>query len=401
MSIDNDYVNYFITVKTSINFKAVKTDSEAHNFRRKTFDYIKKDLTRKNEYWVGDKISDRSRSIEAYCKEKSGRKLQKNALPIREAVVVIKENTTMRDLHKLSKRLEEELGIRIFQIAIHRDEGHYDKDSKEWKPNFHAHLVADWQDLETGKTLKHQSFHYSKMQDITAECLEMDRGVSRSKGRLEAIEFKIQKKEEELLLLNNRITEMKTEFNSKKFEHLIIKENDFLGFSKIKTDKTIENYGRVFKSYNTELLKNKEILQSKTKIITELQQKNIKLTKEVSLLKNKLSGILSNITAYTNEKDIYFNSVKDTIIKAIQFEKFKQPKLFDTTKEKIIAIVDNICKKVSEENNIPFSSLEEIFKNPDSSLEIFSLLNFDNHGVQYNTEDVPVQQKRKKIKRSQ
>ncbi|MDR4952246.1 hypothetical protein REB14_08685 [Chryseobacterium sp. ES2] len=394
-------MDYFIAVKTSINFKAVKTDSEAHNFRRKTFDYIKKDLTEKNEYWVENKISDRFRSIEAYCKDKSGRKLQKNALPIREAVVVIKENTTMQDLHKLSKRLEEELRIRIFQIAIHRDEGHYDKDSKEWKSNYHAHLIADWQDLETGKTLKHQSFHYSKMQDITAECLEMDRGISGSRGRLEAIEFKIQKKEEELLLLNNRITEMKAELNSKKFEDFIVKENNFLGFRKIKTDKTIENYERVFKSYNTELLKNKEILQSKTKIITELQQKNIELTKEVSLLKNKLSSVLSNITVYTNEKEIYFNSVKDTIIKAIQFEKFKQPKLFDTTKEKIIAIVDSICKKVSEENNIPFSSLEEIFKNPDSSLEIFSLLNFDNHGIKYNTENIQVQQKRKNIKRPQ
>ncbi|WP_227941652.1 hypothetical protein [Chryseobacterium sp. X308] len=322
-------------------------------------------------------------------------------MPIREAVVVIKENTTMQDLHKLSKRLEEELKIRIFQIAIHRDEGHYDKDSKEWKPNYHAHLVADWQDLETGKTLKHQSFHYSKMQDITAECLEMDRGVSGSKGRLEAIEFKIQKKEEEFLLLNNKITEIKATLNSKKFEDLIVKEDDFLGFSKIKTDKTIENYERAFKSYNTELLKNKETLQSKTKIITELQQKNIELTKEVSLLQNKLSTILSNTTAYTNEKDIYFDSVKDTIIKAIRFEKFKQPKLFDTTKEKVISIVDRICKKASEENNIPFSSLEEIFKNPDSSLEIFSLLNFDNHGTKYNTEDIQVQQKRKKIKRSQ
>ncbi|WP_241280131.1 hypothetical protein [Chryseobacterium cucumeris] len=307
----------------------------------------------------------------------------------------------MQDLHKLSKRLEEELRIRIFQIAIHRDEGHYDKDSKEWKPNYHAHLVADWQDLETGKTLKHQSFHYSKMQDITAECLGMDRGVSGSKGRLEAIEFKIQKKEEELLLLNNRITEMRAELNSKKFKDLIVKENDFLGFSKIKTDKTIENYERVFKSYNTELLKNKEILQSKTKIITELKQNNIELTKEVSLLKNKLSFILSSVTVYTNEKEIYFNSVKDTIMKAIQFEKFKQPKLFDTSKEKIIAILDSICKKVSEKNNIPFSSLEEIFKDTNSSLEIFSLLNFNNVGIHYNTEDIPVHQKRKNIKRSQ
>jgi hypothetical protein len=384
-------------VKTSINFKAVKTDSEAHNFRKKTFDYIKKDLTGKNEYWVENKISDRVKSIETYCKEKSGRKLQKNAMPIREAVVVIKENTTMQDLHKLSKRLEEELKIRIFQIAIHKDEGHYNKDSKEWKPNYHAHLVADWQDLVTGKTLKHQSFHYSKMQDITAECLEMERGVSGSIGRLEAIEFKIQKKENELILLNSKVAQMKEELKSKKFADLIVKENDFLGFSRIKTDKTIENYERAFKSYNTELLKNKEILQSKSKIITELQQKNIGFNKEVSLLKNKLSSILSNIAVYSNEKETYFNSVKNTIIKKIQFEKFKQPKLFDTTKDKLITIIDRICKKVSEENNIPFSSLEEIFKNPDSSLEIFSLLNIGDHRMQY-IEDIPVQQKKKKDK---
>ena len=55
-------------------------------------------------------------------------------------------------------------------------------------------FVADWQDYETGKTLKHQSYHYSKMQDLTAECLNMERGISGSKGRLEAIEFKIQQR---------------------------------------------------------------------------------------------------------------------------------------------------------------------------------------------------------------
>jgi hypothetical protein len=121
-------------------------------------------------------------------------KITEKCNAIREAVVVIKENTTMQDLHNLSKRLEEELKIRIFQIAIHKDEGHYDKDTKEWKPNYHAHLVADWQDLQTGKTLKHQSFHYSKMQDLAAECLEMERGISGSLARLEAVEFKIKKK---------------------------------------------------------------------------------------------------------------------------------------------------------------------------------------------------------------
>jgi len=202
-------------MKTSINFKAVKSDSETHNFRRKSFDYIRKDLTPKNEYWQEQKIADRLQKIETYCKEKSGRKLQKNAIPIREAVVVIKENTTMQDLHNLSKKLEEELKIRIFQIAIHKDEGHYDKDTKEWKPNFHAHLVADWQDLQTGKTLKHQSFHYSKMQDLAAESLGMDRGRSGSQARLEAIDYKIKMKEEDLRILEKRETEIIAAIESK------------------------------------------------------------------------------------------------------------------------------------------------------------------------------------------
>ena len=258
-------------MKTSINFKVVKSDSETHNFRKKTFDYIRKDLTPKNEYWMEQKIADRIQKIEAYCKEKSGRKLQKNAMPVREAVVVIKEDTTMLELQNLAKRLEEELDIRVFQIAIHKDEGHTDKDTKEWKPNYHAHLVADWQDLKTGKTLKHQSFHYSKMQDLTAECLNMERGISGSRGRLEAIEFKIQQKEEDLKVLEERYDLMKSEMGSKKSEELIVKENDFLGFKKIKTDKTIENYEKAFRTYKSTILKNKADLESKSKQIIRLR----------------------------------------------------------------------------------------------------------------------------------
>ncbi|WP_090024925.1 hypothetical protein [Chryseobacterium oleae] len=65
-------------MKTSVNFKAVKIDSEARNFRRKTFDYIRKDLTGKNEYCVENKISDRFKSIEVYYKEKSRKNNQSN-----------------------------------------------------------------------------------------------------------------------------------------------------------------------------------------------------------------------------------------------------------------------------------------------------------------------------------
>jgi len=386
-------------MKTSINFKAVKSDSEAHNFRKKTFDYIRKDLSSKNEYWSEEKISNRLQKIESYCKKKSGRKLQKNAMPIREAVVVIKEDTTMQDLHQLSKRLEEELQIRIFQIAIHKDEGHFDKESKEWKPNYHAHLVADWQDLQTGKTLKHQSFHYSKMQDITAECLGMERGVEGSKGRLEAVEFKIQKKEEELSLLNERISAIKSELSSKKFEDLIVKESDFLGFKKIKTNQTLDNYKKAFKTYNLQLSKNKQELEFKNRLITELQSKNIELKKEISILKKKFSTVLSNRTIYSSEKIKYLDSVKNTLIKTLQFEKTKLPQLFTGSKEKLIAVINDVCKKVSNDNNIPSSSFEEIFKDSESISQILSILNFGNSEINYNSEQIPLLHKKKKQRR--
>ena len=366
-------------MKTSINFKAAKSDSEIHNFRKKSFDYIRKDLTPKNQYWMEQKIADRLLKIESYCKEKSGRKLQKNAMPVREAVVVIKENTTMQDLHNLSKRLEEELKIRIFQIAIHKDEGHYDKDTKEWKPNYHAHLVADWQDLQTGKTLKHQSFHYSKMQDLAAECLEMERGISGSLARLEAVEFKIKKREEDLKILEERYNEIKTELESKKSEDLIVKESDFLGFQKIKTDKTIENYKKAIKTNNIQLLKNKTELEFKEKQIAELKTKIESLKKEVFLFKSKNSALLTNETFFAVEKKKYLESVENTLKKAILQESIKIPNLQNLNdterKDKMIEILE----KISKDNNIPISAFEEVFGDSKKSAQFFKILSRENN----------------------
>ncbi|MCT3805398.1 hypothetical protein HZQ57_11310 [Elizabethkingia anophelis] len=385
-------------MKTSINFKAVKSDSETHNFRKKTFDYIRKDLTSKNEYWIEQKIADRIQQIEAYCKEKSGRKLQKNAMPVREAVVVIKEDTTMLELQNLAKRLEEELNIRIFQIAIHKDEGHTDKDTKEWKPNYHAHLVADWQDFETGKTLKHQSYHYSKMQDLTAECLNMERGISGSKGRLEAIEFKIQQKEEDLKVLEERFKTMKSEMTSKKSEELIVKENDFLGFKKIKTDKTIANYEKALRTYKSAILKNKRELEFKSKQIIELNTQVDDLRKQVHLFKNKNAALLTNPIVFASEKKKYLDSVINIIEREIKFSRFRSPHLDRTDKQKLISEMEKIAQKISQENTVPFSAFNEIFKDTEMVNQLFSLLQFGNISANYEAEDIPIQNKRKRKK---
>jgi len=369
-------------MKTSINFKPVKSDSENHNYRKKTFDYIRKDLTPKNEYWVQESIKVRLEKIENYCKEKSGRKLQKNAIPIREAVVVIKENTTLHELHLLAKKLEDELKIRVFQIAIHKDEGHFDKDTKEWKPNYHAHLVADWQDIETGKTLKHQGFHYSKMQDITAECLGMERGVSGGRQRLEALEYKIQKKEEELKELNLKIDNIKKQFTSNKSNDIIVTKADFLGFRKIETDKTIENFETLLKTYNVEAFKAKDLISKKDDLLQSLNQEVTLLKNYINTLKKRNSLMLVNIDVLKAERIKYLNEIKFTLERKIESFRFSQFYPKSTSIEKLNSDMDAICRKMSKENSIPIDAFEEIFKNEKMNKQLYSLLQFGNKNEQ-------------------
>ncbi|MBP1167632.1 CII-binding regulator of phage lambda lysogenization HflD [Chryseobacterium sp. PvR013] len=295
----------------------------------------------------------------------------------------------------MAKRLEDELKIRVFQIAIHKDEGHTDKVTKEWKPNYHAHLVADWQDLETGKTLKHQSFHYSKMQDLTAECLNMERGISGSRGRLEAIEFKIQQKEEDLKVLEERFNTMKSEMSLTKSEGLVVKENDFLGFKKIKTDKTIANYEKAFRSYRSTIQKNKTELESKSKQITELNTKVIYLQKQVHLFKNKNAVLLSDPTVFASEKKKYLDSVSNILEREIKFKRYRFPIVDRYDRDTLISEMGKIAEKLSEENNIPFSAFTEIFKDSENSVRFLSLLRFGNQNLNYNNEDIPIEKKKR------
>lgn len=174
--------------KASINFKAVKANSKVHNERLSELDYVYSDLSQNNEVWKSDEIHSRQQHIEQLCKELSGRKMQKNATPIREAVVNLNANHSMADLKELAKQLKEQKGVECFQIFIHRDEGKSRQDL-----NYHAHMVFDWQDKMTGKMKRLNKLDMSQIQTIVAESLHMERGELKensNRQRLEPVEFK-------------------------------------------------------------------------------------------------------------------------------------------------------------------------------------------------------------------
>lgn len=125
--------------KTSINVRACNIGSaERHNLRSKELDYIRPELTHRNEQWVERSIPEVHQDIAEKYKATTGQGLQKKATPIREGVVVIQEDTTIGQLRELADRLEQRFGVHTFQIYTHKDEGAavWNGLENEWKPNY-------------------------------------------------------------------------------------------------------------------------------------------------------------------------------------------------------------------------------------------------------------------------
>jgi hypothetical protein len=183
--------------KTSIHVRPITPSSEEHNQRLKPLDYVKKELSQENSSLVTSSIAETLKEIKANYRATVKQKMQKDATPIREAVVVLDKNTKMKDLEKLAEKMEERFGLKTFQIHIHEDEGHTNKKG-EFIKNRHAHMVIDWTEGKTGKSIKLNKKDMAEMQTLTAECLGMERGKSSDKVHLTAIQFKNEAQKEEL-----------------------------------------------------------------------------------------------------------------------------------------------------------------------------------------------------------
>lgn len=185
---------------SSIHIKPVKPSSERHNKREQDLSYVRKDLSHENSSFSVATISETRKEIEKAYRETRGQKLPKTATPIREGVLLIDKHHTAQDLAFLAAKLEERFGIKAIQGYCHKDEGHYDKITKEWKPNYHAHMVFKWTD-EKGISIKMDKDQMSEMQTIVAQELGLERGVKSTKIHIDAKTFKSKKLEEELKLM--------------------------------------------------------------------------------------------------------------------------------------------------------------------------------------------------------
>lgn len=167
-------------------------------------------MHKNSNYGFDLKLSDLRSEQEALYLKKVCQKMQKRTTPIREGVFLFEEKHTNQDILKMVNGIQKRFGIKPVQLSIHRDEGHYEKHTGQWIPNYHAHVVFDWQDKETGKTFKLSREDMRELQTYVAIGLDMERGQKTSKKHLNSLEFK-KKKAEEGLKKNQEILKKQIE----------------------------------------------------------------------------------------------------------------------------------------------------------------------------------------------
>lgn len=233
-----------MATKSSIHIKPCNiASSEAHN--RRTAEYMRNigesriyvvpELSTNNEQWINPdfgtpELRTHYDNIKQMVKEKTGRAMQEKererkgkngkiikvagCSPIREGVLLIRPDTTLADVRKFGEECQRRWGITPLQIFLHKDEGHWlngqpeaeDKESfqvgNRWfKPNYHAHVVFDWMNHETGKSRKLNDEDMATMQTLASDILLMERGQAKAvtgKEHLERNDFIIEKQKAEL-----------------------------------------------------------------------------------------------------------------------------------------------------------------------------------------------------------
>ena len=219
-------------MKTGIHFERCNTKSAAlHNERDPEYlksversgkkkDDIFHDRTQCNSHWIHpdydgksldtilDEMRQRYRDYVGQAPQEKDRvrnikgreKIIAGWSPIREGVCPVREDTTPQDFLPFQHWLNER-GVQIISIDIHLDEGHIDPLSGERKYNRHAHIICDWTNHLTGKTIKLDDKAMSEAQVVLADALGMERGKSKAitgQDHLTALEYREKKAGETL-----------------------------------------------------------------------------------------------------------------------------------------------------------------------------------------------------------
>lgn len=266
---------------------------------------------------------------------KKKKRIRKNSTTFKEIVLNIDKHHTIKDIEIAYKKVQEAIPklqeANFINVAIHRDEGHFNKITDEPIVNYHAHLLLNNLD-KNNKTIFRQltRAELSKIQDIMAESLQMERGARNSNNKHKTkYQLDYQTKKD-----INKVMELlpQVENELKKDKENEINYHNMLFYSlvfKIRDDeeanKKIDDYLQDFvKSCYEKKIINDTKLKSYEVVTTNPNIANISTFKDDKEIKE----FANNVEKYFNDFVEHNKALQDFIMelarKYLQVEKEKQ-----------------------------------------------------------------------------
>ena len=331
--------------KASIHIQKASGGAITHNSRE---NYSKSVVFKdeKNELWNDKKSAfqiyreELKNRVEAYT-NRTNQKLQKTAVTHLSAVVNLEQHHTLKDLENIKEELEKVFDTKVFQMAIHRDEGkikhketgeylvsgidffyneqdnkYYTKKDKnkyenelniyeyDIEKNYHAHIEFMGLDSQ-GQAIRQKMnrFVLSNLQDFTAQTLNMERGnnyqIKKSAKRLDTHDYKAEKKAE-----NEVKKVVKNEKNKivKKANEIINSERE----DKKKLKEELEELKKENAKFREELKANEDL--STRENFKKQEVLNKQLQEDLKANKIELSEALAEIEKL--KKDIFHPTLR-------------------------------------------------------------------------------------------
>jgi len=341
--------------KSSINIQPIKSNSESHNLRKTELDYVHNEYTHLNKSIVLESVQDCQKRLEKIAKEKTGRAMQKKATPIREGVAILGKKTTIEEVKQMCDNLYHRFNIKAIQVHIHEDEGHIK--NNQFKKNRHAHIVFNWMDENTGKSIKLNKQDMAEFQTIVADSLNLVRGQSSDKKHLSAMEFKRQ--EEERTIQNLREEKEKLQEKSKEMFQNLTKGKDFEKEQKESISKLDSKKEQLQKEIQElESLKARFLSLESIKRKKELEETKKELEKAKNDIKtlqinnNKQAEELKNVKDRANKAIVRLNDIiprYNSLLESFNCYKNSVLTLQNDLKAIIVKKDENVIKKYADE----------------------------------------------------
>lgn len=358
--------------KSSIHIQKASGGAITHNSRE---NYSKSVVftDEKNELWNDKKQAyelyrtEINKRIEAYT-NRTNQKLQKTAVTQLSAVINLEQHHTLKDLEKIKEELEKVFDTKVYQMAIHRDEGKLKhKETNEYlvsgidffynpnddkyytskrvedkkhifenelnifeyeiEKNYHAHIEMLGLDSK-GQAIRQKMnrFVLSQIQDFTAQTLEMERGNlftnSKSNKRLDTHDFKKSKKEEnevKKIIKNekNKIVKKANEIirNHKEDKKKLKEELEKLKEENLKFRQELKEYEAERADYKKQEQLNKQLQE-------DLKANKIELSEALEQIEELKKDIFHPVYKTVSGEPVKNSNAVDYLIQEI--EKLKQ-----------------------------------------------------------------------------